>query len=261
MSLVHQPHEAEFVEDDVDLSSMSMDELVALANAEHLLVLDAVQAANEHLSQGIIHGIKAGQALWIMKKRHGASGWDAWVEANIEFGRGAAKNYCRWAYYKDVLMSANEILTVKSVGPYLKDLPQVPGARGPRDPETVAEMKRLGSAGKSHREIAEILGVSKSMVGYHLSPPDRERRKANSRRIHRERREAKLALAEKRKTEAIKKAGGNISAAYGYVRKAAAELDAALGDATSPEVRTALRAALAGVHKAEDEIGKAVRSQ
>lgn len=260
MTLAEMPQEAELVVDDVDLAAMSMDELMGRANTEHGLVQASLDAAHEHLSQGIIHGIKAGEALWVIKNRRGAVGWDAWVEENMEFGRGAAKNYCRWAYYKDVLLSANERLTVKSAGPYLKGLPQVPGARGPRDPETVSEIKRLNAAGKSYKEISEILEVSKSTVQYHADPKARARWVANSRVQARKQREARKALAEKEKAAAIRKAPGNIPKAYEHIRKAAVEIDAAMTDATSPEVRSALRAALAGVHKAEDEIGKAVRA-
>lgn len=251
MSLVHVQADVSTAQD-VDLESMSTEELTAIANAEHALVC-------EHLSMGIVHGIKAGEALWVIKNRRGATGWDAWVVENTDFGRAAAKNYCRWAYYKDVLLSADERLTAKNAGAYLKGLPQVPGARGPRDQETVEEVKRLREEGKSQREIADLLGVSKSMVDYHTNPHSKEKRKAYQRALHKRQRDAARALAAKEKADAIRKAGGNIATAYSYVRKAAAELDAALGEATSPEVRTALRAALAGVHKAEDEIGNAVR--
>ena len=260
MSLVHQPQEAELVED-ADLSSMSLDELAASANAEHRLVLQSVEEASSVLTVGLVHGIRCGEIL-VAIRQHLTGGWKAWADANLEVSYGVAARYIRWFTYRDVIMDAATPLSTETVNDYLTrhSLPAVKGTRSLSSAQD-AEIQRLHLKGLGPQEIAGLDGCTREAVRQRLDPQVRAKAQERSRRYARRQQEAKKALAEKEKANAIRKAGGNISNAYSFVRKAAAELDAALGDATSPEVRTALRAALAGVHKAEDEIGKAVRSQ
>ena len=255
MSLVHQPQEAEFVED-VDLASMSLDELAARIN------LGCV-AVGRVLRITYAYGVQVGEALLEARSRHKGNGdWVAWCESNLETDYRTVAQYMRWAYYKDHLPT-DGLASQKAVQEALSGLPPVPRVtrRNAIDDFTRDEAKRLWSEGTPKAQIADKLGIHVESVYRILTPGFAEKHRKNNIRKQRRRREAQLALKEKERTDAIKKASGNISAAYGYVRKAAVELDAALGDATSGEVRTALRTALASVHKAEDEIGKAVRSQ
>jgi len=253
MSLVEMPQEAELL-DDVDLSVMSLDELAARANAEHL-------AVERHLSDALIHALRAGQALLEAKSRHAAAGdWRTWCESNMSVSYRACARYIRLAFYADDVKKA-PVGGVKSAERAIAHLPAVPNITTHIAPvvDLESDAKRLRGEGFSVAEVAEILEISTGSVWRLTVPGAVEKSRISARRRSQQRTAARRALAEKQKAEAIRKAGGNIATAYSYVRKAAAELDAALGDATSPEVRQSLRAALAGVHKAEDEIGKAVR--
>lgn len=258
MSLVEMPQDAELV-DDVDLSALSLDELAARANAEHALVEAEAEAARERISAGLLHAIKSGAALLEVKERLGSGEFDPWLESNWAGSKTMAKCYCRWAYYKEEILSAPMDVSTSNVGAIVVGLPPIPtnGYRVPQ--EKIDQMKQLRAEGMPYRAIAEIVGVGAQSVSYHIEPGAKAKRIAENKRWKRRQAAARKALDQQEREREIRKAGGNISAAYSYVRKAAAELDAALGDAASPEVRQALRAALAGVHKAEDEIGKAVR--
>lgn len=261
MTLVEMPQEAELLDDDVDLSALSLDELAARANSEHALVESCVDAAIDAWTNGVFHAIYAGEALLAAKRLHEGKGdWRVWVEDNFDANYRTAARYMRIAFYRDRLSPGQ--VSVKSAQKSLEGLPPLPGftTHLQSASEKSTEAVRLREAGFTQAEVAEALDVSSTTV-WRLTVPgaDAKNREA-ARRRRAKNAKARKALAEKEKADAIRKAGGNISTAYGYVRKAAAELDAALGNATSPEVRTALRAALAGVHKAEDEIGKAARA-
>lgn len=261
MSLVQHQPQSSTLEDDVDLESMSLDQLAEQASSEHRQACEAVDEAFHHMSNGLYHAIRSGRALKVCRERiQDQSEWLTWLEAT-GVGQVTAKRYIRLAAYESVILDAGESMTIMSALRYLKGLPAATPKGRELSGEVVESMKRLHAQGETPRSIASVLGVSESGVRNHVVPGERERHRKAAARLRRQTRAERAAFAAKQEADAIKKAGGNISAAYSYVRKAAAELDAALGDATSPEVRTALRAALAGVHKAEDEIGKAVRSQ
>lgn len=256
MTLVESAKEAELLDDDVDLSALSLDDLSARANAEH----DATQQVMTYVVE---HGLNVGRALLEARSRHvGASTWCKWMDENLSFPRGVASLYMRMVVYEDELRSAGVMSGQKQIRRVLRGLPPLPRVTDTRtlDPSLADEAKHLIASGATQAEVARLLEVSQDTVKRWTSPSYSKKRAAARQRQRKRAEAAARALAEKEKAAAIRKAGGNISTAYGYVRKAAAELDAALGNATSPEVRTALRAALAGVHKAEDEIGKAARA-
>lgn len=263
MSLVPDAQEAELVEEDVDLASMTLDELAARVNSEHALVGASIQAASERLSWGLLHGIRSGEALLNARERVQVGYWEEWVSENTELSMASVQKYTRWATYKTQILSSEQPLSSDTIGSYLRGLPScyVPTVRTARPPEVIQEVKRLARQGLKPAEIAELVDMTQGAVRYHIDPAMRSRKRAMQAERRRRQSAERKALAEKEKADAIRKAGGNISAAYSYIRKALAELDAALGDATDTEVRTALRAAIAGAHKAEDYIGKAVRSQ
>lgn len=253
MSLVSVPPGAS----SADLTSWSLDDLAARANEEH-------EATQQVMTYVVDHGLNVGRALLEARSRHeGASTWCKWMDDNLSFPRGLASLYMRMVVYEDELRSAGVVSGQKQIRRVLRGLPPLPRVTDTRtlDPSLEPEAKRLVAEGCTHREAARLLDVSEDTIKRWVSPTYAKKRAAARQRRRKEAEAAARALAEKERREAVRKAGGNISTAYSYVRKAAAELDAALGDATDPEVRTALRAALAGVHKAEDEIGKAVRSQ
>lgn len=264
MSLVQLPTDTA---EDIDLTSTSIDDLVACANAEYRLLVESSDVATHHLSEALRHGVAAGKALLECKARHVSGNWMEWLEtAPLEFSVSQAHRYMRWAFYSDEIDKAEQPLDVVSVVQFLKPLPQIPRAdrrktkpRSLTDAE-ISEMKAVYEKGNlTLAEVGELFNCSQTTVCRYVSPGQLEKRQEYARRKNRQRRQEREAFKKQEKADAIRKAGGNISAAYSYVRKAAAELDAALADATSPEVRTALRAALSGVHKAEDEIGNAVR--
>lgn len=257
VSLVRQPQEAELVIEDVDLSAMSLTELAARANSEH--------AETQRVMTWVVdHGVNVGLALLEVKSRHvGRSTWTRWMDENLTFARPIGQLYMRMAVYENELRDAGVVGGQKQIRRVLSGLPPLPRTTDTRtlDESLEKEARQLVADGTPKAEAARLLDVSTDTIYRWTSPDYSKKRVAARQRLRRKAQAAERALLEKEKADAIKKAGGNISAAYGHVRKAAAELDAALSDATSPEVRTALRAALAGVHKAEDEIGKAVRSQ
>lgn len=245
---------------EVDLSSYSLSDLADLANSEHRLALSSAEAAERFLSAGVLHGIRAGEALLEAKKRHGATGWTAWVEDNTELSRSAARNYQRWAFYKEDLFSATIPLTYKSAILFLKDKPQVPGARAPKVTDAdIAEMKRLYKEGHSERKIAEMVGCSRGQVWYHIVPGAKAKAKARARVNAKNQRLAKKALERENRAAAAKRAGGDLSKAYSLLRQLESALDSALGDATTD--RDDLRLALSYAHKAEDHLSAAIRKR
>jgi hypothetical protein len=260
VTLVTVDHPTDIAADRLDLSSMSLDELAAHANAESRAACLIIEGA---IRSSMAHAISAGEALLVAKERHPKNGqWKSWVVENFELGYASAANYMRVAFYREQL---DHVLTVREALVLLRGLPQLPHSTLPgrfegRGAAFEAEAKRLLKEGMPLREVARLLNVSTDTVRTHTDPSYRAAKRETRRRNERLRTAERKALAEKEKADAIRKAGGNISSAYGFVRKALVELDAALGDATDAEVRAALRSAMAGCHKAEDEIGKAVRS-
>lgn len=250
------------------IGQMAENDLVDLANTEYQLMRTAADEALGLMSEALQHGIAVGDALLRCREMHNQGDWMEWLEvAPLQFSVSSAQRYMRWAHHKTTILTADAPLNTSTVVQFLKPLPQIPRADTSRprrrqvSEDEILEMRRMYATGDvTYGEIAELFECSESTVCRYVAPGQLDKRRRYSKKLARQRREEREALREKEKAEAIRRAGGNISAAYSYVRKAAVELDAALGDATSPEVRTALRAALAGVHKAEDEIGKAVRA-
>lgn len=237
------------------LAALSLAELAAETNEQYKLGVDALRRSWEH-------GIRTGEALLEARSRHTGNGdWLKWCEENLEFGYRDAARFMRWAHYKDQVPVA-EPYTQRREREVLHGLPALPRntwrfviEEGVRD-EAVA----LWKGGMTKVQIAKKLDISKDSVDRFVRPDAYAKKKMLAARERRRKQAAATkALEQKERAESVRRCGGDVSVAYGQLRKAAAAIDAALPEAATPEIRACLRAALSHVHKAEDEIGKAVR--
>jgi transposase-like protein len=113
----------------------------------------------------------------------------------------------------------------------------------------------VSAGGKTHAEVAELVGVSTGVLRSWLYPETARRADAKYRDIKRNRRELQKI---KDREESARRAG--VSDAYSQIRKLANSLDGIYRTGANPEIRAAAGSALKHVHKAEDEFIKALRS-
>lgn len=246
--------------DVVPSSRRSLAELAEIANYEHQQVII-------HLGSALHHAIKAGEALYEAHLQIGTEeGWRSWCKENLGISGSTAGRYERLAFYRDQLPpeafepyvdaggtvrqpSANRAIEV-----YIRGLPLIHDiARSRRgSPELRAEVRRLRKQGVTYPDISEMLGISPNTIACYSVPgfEDRQIRKARERL--RRRQAARRALAEQeerqRRDRLAKDNGGVLADAYSLVRRAIQKTDA--GNA---------RKALTYLHRAEDEIVKAMK--
>lgn len=235
---------------EVDLSTLTLDELAERANGGHRSVLRALKTTLDI-------ALQVGDLLWEIRARVGDE-WKDWADAHIEFSKSTRSNYMRLSHYRDHI-PAGEVEVHRAVRslrglPYLGD---VGSGSFRHPPETVAYAQHLYSdKGWTKKAIARELDVSDSVVAAWVDPAYREKRAADLKRWQRRRREAARALKEKQEREErdrlARERGGNLGKAYDQVRKLQPVIDAAIAEGLTVEARALLV-------RVEDEIFKALK--
>lgn len=233
----------------------TLTELAATANAEHGLAIGAVTKAVEH-------AIRAGDALIAARRQVPRLQWTQWCEANVDIGSATIFRYIRLATYADQLPK-REPLGIDAAYELLRGLPHLSTVYGVHNltdiPEDVLEeVRRLRAEGVAWMAAAQVVGFPYVVVRRRLDPAFARQQKSYTNSHSRKKREAARALAREQRDAAVKKIGGNAANAYALIRRAAVELDRSF-ETAQPHERGPLRDALAYVHKAEDEIVKALR--
>lgn len=231
----------------------ALDELAAKANREHGLV----QAA---LLDGLEHAVGAGEALRIAKDRVGYGAYGAWLAANFTGTEQVARHYVRFAEYREELGAAH-VTTIKAATLYLRGLGTQSDLRRVATPEAVAEAKRLHKAGAPAKEIAGLLSVSQGTVTAWVDPQFRRSWNARQKKRAQARRSATVALRREQTQNAARALGGPIEESYSLIRRALQLADRAFEVSSGREEREALRRTITALHRAEDEIGAAIRKR
>lgn len=225
----------------------SLDELAATVNREHRLCLEDIESA-------LSHAIRAGEALMEAKRFVPHGEWSRWVADNVRGDREKAWRYMRLAKYQDLippgLGQGDAIVYLRSVVPS--------GRSSTASTPVYEEALRLCKQGDmSHEEIGRLLGVHRSTVS-HWVAGTRGGNRADKMRLARAKR-ARRALRQVERDKAMRRIGGKADEAYSLVRRAAQEVDRAMGQAANREQRQRFGAALMKLLEAEDEIGRACR--
>lgn len=229
--------------------------LAAKATTEYRLASGAAVSAVEH-------AIACGEALLQAQAGVPDGKWGKWCAENVpEINFTTVTKFCRLAAHKDQI-AAGEFTTIDRAMNYLHQLAIPARPTGPKRRVAkidVGEARKLRDLGMSYVDIGDVLGVSHQCVALHLDPERRKRKKANERRRAQELRAAREALAARQRDQAVRKTGGLPADAYALLRKCALTIDKAIGATEDSAERTKLTAALGYVHKAEDEIVRALR--
>jgi transposase len=224
--------------------------LADAANTEHRQVLQLAATALDHAT-------RCGEALIAAHDAVTDGDWEVWLAQNFEGDRVTAYRYIRIAAYKDRLAphTARGGVSLRRGLQLVSHLPRVGGEGGGAQPsitrDETMEVQRLLADGWTKREVAAMLGVGQHTVNRRANPV--ATRAADKRRRHRAR-AARHAL--RREEVAAEATGGSLAEAYSLLRRLAQELDRTEID--SRELRAHVSAALGFVHRAEDELVKAL---
>lgn len=239
----------------VDLTTMTLDQLGEMADAEHGFVLGSMRTT-------LAHAIRVGEILIRARELIDPVEWVAWKRAR-KFSDRCGNMYTRLATYQDYLAEGPD--TIAEAEKYLVSL-DLPYARGTGPLDKPAwmkdEAKRLRAEGVSLGDVADQLGVSKSTVQYWSSPEYRAARAREQKERKARQRAQRKALAEMQERQErdrlAKGAGGHLGSSYASLRKSLASLDASIPEA-SPEQRQELQAAMRAMHSAEDRLVAALK--
>jgi hypothetical protein len=229
--------------------------LAARAKDEYRLAGDAMVGA-------VAHAIACGDALLAAQAQVPEGKWGAWCRENVpEIDPSRVTKLCRLAAHKDVIIAGN-FATIERAMAYMRSLSIPPRPSGPRRGKRQFdrdEAKRLHNAGVDYKTIGEMLGVSDQTVSLVLNPA-RSRKKAEyQKRYLRERQAAAKAKEREDRDRAVRLTKGLPAEAYALLRQCALVVDKAIGESADASSRANLRAALGFVHKAEDEIVRALK--
>lgn len=224
----------------------SLADWAEIANREHAAALDAASSA-------VGHAIRAGVALNEAREqiRHGE--WARWLAENCPaYPYQTAVIYMRVARYATV---THDAVTLREAIALTRGLGRVIS----HPPALMEEAKRLKGEGISSPEIARRLDVDVKTVRRWVDPNARKRQKAaqlaRSQRWH----ASQQALRQRERDAAIKKIGGSAAEAYSLLRRCLQTVDRALHDADERDAKIALGSAIASLHRAEDEIARALK--
>jgi predicted transcriptional regulator len=134
----------------------TLKEIAVTINREHDLAVDAAYAS-------LMHAVRAGELLLIVRDRTPRGQWEDWLNANCPEVLRVSKDYMRVAFYKASI--PKEITSATGALIYLRGRP-------PRDrtgplkhpPEVRDEALRLVADGRSTREVAGMLGIARSCI-------------------------------------------------------------------------------------------------
>lgn len=238
---------------------------VAISDAERLVELAAV--ANDehaqvvlHANHSLRHALRCGAALRQARDLVGRGGWEVWLAENCPSLAVMARAYCRLSYYEAILPEG--ISPSDALRQHLWGLPSFEGNVWRHPPEIRDEVVRLRREDHlSHREIAQLTGVSKTVVGRWLSDaPEDKRNPARGRRLLADTLAAKRRMKELDHERYRQRVGGSLGRGYGLLRRTIEAVDVARADGVlSVEARQHLSAALLDLYRAEDKLSKAIR--
>lgn len=233
---------------EVDLSTLTLEELVDRAHAEHALV-------ERSLTTALLHAFEVGRTLIAVRERVGWSEWRTWRDANLEFKQAWASVYMRLAYYREHVIAAGAV-TIEEGRRVTTGLPPIVSMAPPKYDGMEEEARRLSNAGHAPVDIAEMMGIALSTVHCYINDDYRRRAREKSRRAQRRRIAAKRALREQQEREErdrlARERGGNLGKAYDQIRKLQPIIDAAIAEGLTVEARALLV-------RVEDEIFKALK--
>lgn len=238
----------------------TLDELAGVANAEHLALKGAEDRIRAAVSEGVLHAIRAGEALLAAQDLVPDGEWQRWVDANVRFHYATVSKYQRIAFYRveverwmaDPQSKGSAIDAWKS----LRGLPPMRSAKT-IEPTVREEIAILAGTGLSNREIARVVGVSDVTVRIHTDPEYAKLRQRQARAAGRRRKAAKSALDRQEIAAEIKRKGGSLAVAYEHIRKLALALDAAMVETDEADERAEIREARSKVHLIDDAIVRA----
>lgn len=121
------------------------------------------------------------------------------------------------------------------------------------------QIRELRRGGLLQREIAEVVGCNITAVRYHLDPKVRKRMIEGNKRRRKEHLAAGLALRQKRRAEAARRAGIDVAAVWNDIRGIADRVAVLSREHENNDLRDAMDRAFHLISKAEDEISKGLK--
>lgn len=247
--------------DEAPSPDLTLDSLADIANREHEQVEQAIDVVRAGVTAGVMHAIRAGEALTAARQHVPDGEWEAWVAANIHYAQATVKIYSRLATYRAEVerwIEEGGQGGILDAFRSLRGLPSV--SEAPSRPEWEREVALARHAeGVPVNDIANELGIAWVTVKTWVDPTYKAHRRAERNAAKKRRLAAAKALKQQEQDRAVRKAGGSAADAYAAVRKAAAALDRALSEAGEADEREHLRAAMSSVHRAEDQIVRSMR--
>jgi len=210
------------------------------ANAELL----EIQAANQ---EALSHAKLCGDALLEARAQVGHGEWLDWLAQNFLAEPQTGRVYMRIARRWGEVVESGAV-SISQAERWLRD-------HAPKFEAQVEEAQVLRSEGLTQNEISRSLGVTQATVSNWLNP-DAKRHKRNMAERRRDDQEVKRLID---RDEAMRKLGGEISAAYGLVRRTVRSLDIAIDTEQDKDVIEALATARQAAYRLEDEIANAAR--
>lgn len=246
-----------------DLSSMTLDQLGEAAEHE-------AREIDVALGGALAHAIRLGEILIAARALAKYGEWAGWLMSH-GISAHVCHNTTRLAHYKDKLPP--EALTTwtsakgRTIGPsptralaYVHGLPPVYQGINRHDETLKAEAVRLHGEGLSQRDIAGLLGVDKTSVGYWCNPKAyRENLKRQRNRAQQVRDALKAQRAETDRQAAVRAASPDVAKAYSLLRQALAQMSRSAESHENGSVRNALNDAIRLGHQSEDRLVSAMR--
>lgn len=201
-------------------------------------------------SDVIRSAIECGELLIKVQQSVPKGQWVMWAKANLEMHVTTAFGYMRLARNKVEVLAGNH----SGIDPALAAL----SGEIRLGVEAKQEIVRLYDNGKGQtlEQIADLFGVKKSTVWYHVSAKSRNRTKLLQRT---QRAQARRALEREEQSRAAQRLGGPIAEAYSLVRKAEQIVDARTRLKIDVDERRHLMEALTALYTVEDELSEAIR--
>jgi transposase len=230
---------------DLVVAEPGLTELASLANREYRNARQAAETA-------VRHALACGEALLAAQKLIPHGGWQEWLALNHEGSEASAARYMRIAAYRDVIETEGATSIENALG-LLEDSPRR-GRYRPLEEKALA----LFAEGARQTDIAQQLGVGASTVCHWVNPDVKHQQRVREREARGHAARHRRDVRQQRREAAIRKRGGSVAEAYSTIRRAAQAVGRAEEDASSRDVRSALREALSQVHHAEDAIVRAL---
>lgn len=237
---------------------LSLDDLAATANREHLLCENMARTT-------LTHALAAGAALTAARALVEPGEWQRWLATNFTGHIDVARNYIRLHVHRDKIPPGAGIDAARKALAGMA--PSQPLGSGPRrvTDEQLEIARSLAAQDVPTAQIARHLGKPQSTVAYWVDA-DARTKAADRARLDRQKREKEreaLAKVERDKAvrKAVRKAGAALGEAYSMSARMAKVLAQAEAEATTDEARAALADATGHYHRMSDAITRALGVQ